>query len=54
MLHTLLDAELVPASGRRQWAALLRAFGGEYTAIAALAPALSAQASLEAAAEEEW
>jgi hypothetical protein len=43
----------VPASGRRQWGALLRALGGEYAAIAELAPALPVQVRLEAAAEEE-
>jgi hypothetical protein len=53
LLHTLLDAEIVPASGRRQWGALLRALGGEYAAIAELAPALPVQVRLEAAAEEE-
>ena len=53
LLHELLDAEMVPASGRGQWAALLRALGGEYAAIAALAPALPTQRRIEEAAQEE-
>lgn len=38
-LHEMCDAEIVPESGRKAWAALLRQLGGEYVSVAALAHA---------------